>query len=142
MAHHCRKAGIDLACFAYPHAIYRGLHVVVDTTPGHPAKPLKGVCVGIEQHLVGLQEVGTQDKGAAMAELEVRHLQLDALTLNDGPVLAPIELERLPRGKHQRHKRASPSGPCHLLLRLAPAPGKGRNPIIGPGITQRAQVRM
>ncbi|MBB3983110.1 hypothetical protein GGR44_002797 [Sphingobium fontiphilum] len=36
-------------------------------------------------------------EGPAVAELEVRHLQLGAHAGDDRPVLAPVELERLPR---------------------------------------------
>lgn len=32
--------------------------------------------MGVEQHLVGLQQVGTQEESAAMAQLELSHLQL------------------------------------------------------------------
>ena len=40
-----------------------------------------------------------------MAELEVSHLQLGSLTTDDYPVLRPVELERLTRGKDQRDIR-------------------------------------
>lgn len=30
--------------------------------------------MGIEQHLVGLQQIGAHEEGPAIAELEVRHL--------------------------------------------------------------------
>src|SRR5476649_2353386 len=75
-----------------------------------------------------------------MTELELRDLQLGALAVDDGPVLAPVELEGFTERKGQRHKGASPSGSCVLLLLLAPAPRECSDPIIRAGETQRAQV--
>ena len=57
-----------------------------------------------------------------------------------GPVLAPIELEGFTERKGQRHKGASPSGSCVLLLLLTPTPRKCGHPIIRAGEAQRAQV--
>ena len=51
--------------------------------------------MGVEQHLVGLQRVGPQEKRAAVGQLEVRDLQLGPLAGKDRPVFRPIELERL-----------------------------------------------
>jgi len=42
---------------------------------------------------VRLQQVSAQEERSAMTELELRDLQLGALAVDDGPVLAPIELE-------------------------------------------------
>jgi len=40
--------------------------------------------MGVEQHLAGLQQIGAQEEGPAMAELELRDLQLGALAVDDG----------------------------------------------------------
>jgi hypothetical protein len=48
----------------------------------------------VKQHLVGLQQIGPDDESAAVAQLEVRHLQLDALAAEDRPVLAPDPMGR------------------------------------------------
>ena len=58
----------------------------------------------IEQHLMRLQQISPNQKGAALRQLDMRHLQLDAFSAHIGPVFAPVELERLPRRKHQRHE--------------------------------------
>jgi hypothetical protein len=50
----------------------------------------------IEQHLVTLAVVGKEHKGAARAELYVRHLQLAPDAADDEPLFAPVELERVP----------------------------------------------
>ena len=95
VADHGAEAQIDVTQLALAHPIHGGLHVVVDaatrdTAPGH-----KGVVMGIEQHLVGLQQIRAQEEGAAVAQLELGHLQLGALAGDDRPVLAPVELEGL-----------------------------------------------
>ena len=49
----------------------------------------------IKQHLMRLQQIGPNQEGAAMRQLDVRHLQLNPLSANIGPVFAPVELECL-----------------------------------------------
>jgi len=98
--------------------------------------------VGIKQHLVRLQHIGSDKKGPAIAELDMRHLQLGSLIADDSPVLGPVELERLTRRKAQGHKGPTTCG-LHLALPIGPPfPGKGRDPIVGPVKPQADQVRM
>ncbi|GHE66602.1 hypothetical protein GCM10019059_28020 [Camelimonas fluminis] len=57
--------------------------------------------VRIEQHLMGLQEIGAQQEGPAVRQLDMRHLQLRAFTAQDSKILTPVELEgflRIPTG--------------------------------------------
>lgn len=73
--------------------------------------------MGVEQHLVRLQQVGPHNEGAAVAELGVGHLQLGALAGDDGPVFAPVELERFTGAKGQGYESAPPvvrSASCRL----------------------------
>ena len=51
--------------------------------------------MGVEQHLVGLLQVGPENEGAAVGELEVGDLQLGSLPADDRPIFRPVELERL-----------------------------------------------
>jgi hypothetical protein len=96
----------------------------------------------VEQHLVGLQQIGTQEERAAVAELELCDLQLGALAVDHGPVLAPVELERFSGRKPERNERPASGRLCLLVLFLSPASGKRRDPVIGAGEAQRAEVRM
>jgi hypothetical protein len=91
--------------------------------------------VGIEQHLVRLQRIGPHDERPAVRQLEVRHLQLGALTADDRPVLAPVELEGLAWLEHQRHEGAAPAG-LLLPLPIAFQARKGRDPVVGAVIAQ------
>ena len=98
--------------------------------------------VGIEQHLVRLQEIGPHDEGPAVAQLGVGHLQLGAFIADDGPVFRPVELESFPRFERQRHEGPAPSR-VHLPLPIGfPFPGKGRHPVVGAAIAQAHQVGM
>src|SRR5450759_3236768 len=102
-----------------------------------------GSCTAAElvrapSHVVRLR---AQHEGTAVTELELRYLQLHALARNHRPVLAPVELERFPRRKHERHKRAAPCGLRQLLLHPAPRSGKGRHPIIGSRIAKLHEIR-
>lgn len=51
----------------------------------------------VEQHLMGLEPVGTDHEGSTVAELAVRGLQLDARPADRGMILAPVELEDFAR---------------------------------------------
>jgi len=49
--------------------------------------------MGIEQHLVRLQEVCPNDEGPGVAQLRVSNLELCALIADDRPIFRPVELE-------------------------------------------------
>ena len=113
---HGEKAQVDLPFLAAADAIHCSLHVVVDAACRHAAKDPERVPMGIKQHLVGLQRIGAQQKGPAVRQLDVRHLQLRALAAQNRKVLAPVELEGVARVKVQWHKGPAP---CRLLFTLA-----------------------
>jgi len=55
---HGEKAHVDLALLAATHPIYGCLHVVIDAALRHAAKDAEPMPVGIEQHLMRLQQIG------------------------------------------------------------------------------------
>jgi hypothetical protein len=81
----------------------------------------------IEQHLVGLQRVGPDEKGAAVAQLEMRRLQLNPLAADDRLILAPVKLKRLARLEYQRNERPPAIRLLLPLPVLLPAAGERRN---------------
>lgn len=115
VARHRGKPGVDLPGLARSDPVDRGLHVVEDPAPRHTAQDPERLGQRIEQHLVGLEEVSAHDECPAVRQLGMRNLQPGALTAEDRPVLAPVELEGLARRKHQRHEGATTAG---LLLVL------------------------
>src|ERR1700744_4547795 len=88
------------------------------------------------------ETIGAQEEGVAATELEIRDLQLRALAVDDGPVLAPVELERFAGRKPERNKRPAPGRLCLLVLLLSPASGKRRDTVVGAGEAQRTEVRV
>ena len=96
--------------------------------------------MGVEQHLMGLLRVGPEEEGAAIAELEVSHLQLGPLATDDRPIFRPVELKRLARQKRQRHKHAATA--CLLLLLPSglPVASEGRHAIVGAVIAEGGQI--
>ena len=87
VAGHRQETGIDVALLATPDLVDCRAHVVVDAAAGDTAEDPECMIMGIEQHLMRLQEIGPNDEGAAVAQLRVRHLQLGALIADDRPVL-------------------------------------------------------
>jgi hypothetical protein len=72
--------------------------------------------VRVEQHLVRQKQVGPEQERPAVRQLDVGDLELRVLPRDRRPVLAPVELERLPGLEEQWHE-----GPasCGLLFALA-----------------------
>ena len=68
--------------------------------------------VRIEQHLVRLERIGPYDERPAVRQLGMSCLQLQPFAAQNGPVLAPVELEGFAGLEHQRHERA----PARRLL--------------------------
>src|ERR1700761_1080501 len=142
MAGHRLKAEIDAAFFAAANLVHGSTHVVVDPTPRHAAEHSESVMVRVEQHLMCLQWIGTDDEGPAMAELAMRNLQLDAGAADDGKILAPVELERFAWRKRQRHKGAPSSRPLKQFAFLLPGPRESGHPIVRAVIAKADQVTM
>ena len=96
--------------------------------------------MGVEQHLVRLQQIGPQDEGPAVGELEVGDLQLGPLAADDRPVLPPVELERLAGLKRQRHEGAAPAGLLLPLPLRLPLAREGRHAIVGAVVAEGDQI--
>lgn len=75
VAGHRQEAGVDIALLPAADPVDGGLHVVIDAAAGNAAKDAEGVIVGVEQHLVRLQEVGPDDEGEDPAALHCHDRQ-------------------------------------------------------------------
>jgi hypothetical protein len=128
---HGKEPHVDLALLAATDAVDRGAHIVVNAPLRDAAKNAEPVPVGIEQHLVRLQQIRPDQKAPAVRQLDLGDLQLRALAAQNGKILAPVELERLARTKRKGHEGAAP---CRLLLPLPidlPVTRKSRDPVVG-----------
>ena len=117
MARHRFETRVDITLFTATDTVYSRLRVhcprtnggsmnaVVNTAAGNTAKHAECMPVRVEQHLMGLQLVGSNQKCPAVRQLCVCYLKLDTLAADGGPLFAPIELERLTRctATHARH---------------------------------------
>lgn len=56
MAGHCLEANVDIPLLAGADLVYGSAHVVIDAAPWNTTKHAEGMVVGVEQHLVGLQD--------------------------------------------------------------------------------------
>lgn len=86
--------------------------------------------VGIEQHLMRLQQIGPHQKCAAVRQLDMGDLKLEALALDIGPVLAPIELECLAQLNDQRHENTPVSPMLSTLSFALPVSHEDRDTLI------------
>src|SRR6185436_7470308 len=140
MAGHRVKTEIDAAFFATANLVHRGPHVVVNPPSRHAAEDPERVHMRLEQHLMSLQWIGTDDEGPAVAELAMRDLQLGPDAADDSEILTPVELESFAWLKGQWHEGSSTDGPLHLPAFLLPGTGKSGDPIVGAVIAKTDQV--
>jgi hypothetical protein len=142
MVRHRKEAHVDLSLLPTTDAVDRSAHVIVDPGLRDAGKDTESVPVGIEQHLVRLQQIGPNQKGTAVRQLDVGDLKLGALAAQNGKILAPIKLEGLARAKRQGREGAAPR---RLLLPLAinpPVMRKSRDPAVGPIKVESHQLGM
>src|SRR3546814_7088128 len=136
------SSDLDVALLAAPDLVDGGAHIVVNPPARHAAQKAKGLIMGVEQHRVGLQQIGPNDEGATVAEFEVRYLELGTDPGNDRPVLAPVELERLSRSEGQRHECSSAADLLFATILIAPVPCESRNTAIGTVIAKADKIGM
>lgn len=63
MAGHRHEADVDVALLSTADLVDRRAHVVVDATPRNATEDTERMVMGIEQHLMCLQEVCPDDEG-------------------------------------------------------------------------------
>ena len=142
VAGHGQKPRIHITLFADANPVDRGLHVIIDATPGDALEDAECMPVGIKQHLMRLQQISPHQKCPAVRQLDMRDLQLDTLAADIGPVLAPIELESLARREHQRHESSTICRVMRTLPVTLPFPHKGRNTFVGTVISKLYKIGM
>ncbi len=64
MTSHGLKAGIDVTLLASTYLVDGCAHILIDTAPWNATKHTEGMVMGIKQHLMGLCEIGANDKGS------------------------------------------------------------------------------
>src|SRR3954464_2428217 len=76
VAGHGRETCVDLARLANANPVDSGAHVIVDAAPRYATENPERLAMGVEQHLVRLQEIGADNERAAITKLGMRGLQL------------------------------------------------------------------
>jgi len=142
VAGHRLEADIDVAILAAANLVDRGLHVVVDAAARNTTEHAESMIVSVEQHLVRLQEICSNDESPGISQLRMRHLQLRPLVADDRPVLGPVELEGLARLKGQRHERSATRRLALPVPIGLPFASKGRDPAIGTIVAEAQQIGM
>ncbi len=77
MTGHRGKPGVDLPRLAGADPVDSSLHIVEHPAPGHAARRPERPGRGIEQHLVGPEQISAHDECPAMRQPGMGHLQLD-----------------------------------------------------------------
>src|SRR3546814_19773627 len=116
--------------------------IVVNPPARHAAQHAERMIMSVEQHLMGLKKIGPHGEGPAVAELEVCHLQLGAHPIEDRPVLAPVELENLPRCERLPHEGHDAAPLLLTALLIAPCPRDASDHPLGTAIPQTPQTRV
>jgi hypothetical protein len=135
---HRKETDVDLPFLAAADTIDRRLHVIVDATGRYAAKHTKAVPGGVEEHLMRLQQVSSDQKSSTVRQLDVCDLKLRALAAYHGIIFTPIELECFTWAERQRNEYATANRP----LLSPPLTGKRSDPTIGAGKAENHQIRM
>jgi len=115
MAGHCSEPGIDLPRLPRPDLVDSGPHVVEDAALRHTAQHPECLRQRVEQHLMGLKQIGSHDEGATMREFGMSDLQFRHFAVQHGIILAPVELEGLARLESQRNERPASDSLLFIL---------------------------
>lgn len=75
MTNYRRKTCIHIALLTVLHFINSSFHIVVDPTLRNTTSHIKCMIMGIEQHLMGLQQICTDKERTAVTQFEVGALQ-------------------------------------------------------------------
>lgn len=142
MAGHCSEPGIDLPRLPRPDLVDSGPHVVEDAALRHTTQHPECLRQRVEQHLMGLKQIGSHDEGATMREFGMSDLQFRHFAVQHGIILAPVELEGLARLESQRNERPASAGLLFILKLGPPSAGKGGHPVIGAIVTQLHQIHI
>ena len=140
MAGHRHEADVDVTLFATADLVDRCAHVVVDAAAGDATEDTECVIVGIEQHLVRLQEICPDDEGPGVAQLRMGDLQFGALIADDRPIFRPVELEGFTWFERQGHKCPAARRLQFPLSIVSPFPSKCRHAIVGPLVAQAHKI--
>lgn len=89
---------------------------------------------------MGLERIGPDDKGSAVRQFRMCGLQLGLLAGDHGPVLAPVELERLARLEYQWDESSAPNSLGVALAVRLPGPRESRDAIVGTIVSQGHEI--
>ena len=100
---HPLEAGVDRPVAPDRDLARRRRHVVADPPHGLAAEGRKGPVVRVEHHFLRLARLAADERHAAVAERELRHLHHLRHAREPDPFMAPVELEGLAGIEGQRH---------------------------------------
>ena len=103
VATHLHEAPVERALLADEDGLHRRLHVVVDASPAGTLEQPECPVVGVEHHLLALARISADEEHSAVAQPDVRDLDLGRHPRQHHVLVAPVELIGLARREHQRH---------------------------------------
>jgi hypothetical protein len=100
---HLQEAAVVGPFLADEDRLHRRLHVVVDAARAGAPEEGERPIVGVEHHLLALPRVGPHEHHPAVAEPDMRDLDLHRRAAEQHDLVAPVELVGLARREAQRH---------------------------------------
>ena len=104
VVHHGQDAGIELAPLANTNSTDHGFRVVDNNLAGNPLVKGQSPHVGIEYHLQRFPRISDNKWLAAVAQLEVGHLDLMGHAADFNHLVAPVELVGFLRVEAERNE--------------------------------------
>ena len=126
--HICTKRRLNARSLPMRTVLHRRLQVVVDASPAGTLEQPECPVVGVEHHLLARARISADEEHSAVAQPDVRDLDLGRHPRQHHVLVAPVELIGLARREHQRHiglrRRCRTAPPPRLGV--APAPRRSR----------------
>ena len=126
MAAHLQEAAIVKPVLADEDRFHRRLHVIVDAALACASEEGEGAVVRVKHHLLRLARIGAHERHAAVAEPDMGDLHSDRHAVQHDDLVAPVELEGLPRREGQRHVGRG----RRLPALVGPPPGVAPNGVV------------
>jgi len=136
MRAHALEPAVEAPLLANQDRVDRRRHVVVDPPRAGPAEEHEGLVVRIEHHLLRLARIGDQERHAAVAKAEMRHLHLGGDAAHQHVLVAPVELVGFARREAQRHEGVGDAG----RPLLPPSPGITPHAVVAAAVAFAAEV--
>ena len=136
MSAHLLEATVVRAVFAHEDRVHGRLHIVVDPPRAGTAEEGERLVMGVEDHLLRLSRIGSDEDHPAVAEPDMGDLHRRGHPVDQNDLVAPVELVGFARIEAQRHEGRG----RRRTLRLRPRRCVAPHGVVAALVSERLQL--